>query len=609
MPRQFRIHPAIGVARMGNSPDAFFIGPEQPGIPANWKGTQFESFRDDQGRIKRQAARFRVFEYHNDGKPPTEVLPGSNDIVNIEWRVHLANKKASFFTFDGQSGAEDAYLTRSTRPADDHQKDDPPRQNRRNAGVTNDREARLNLDPGEHVISKTVADRVLLSVNNPHVPFIADLGELRLDEAGRLLVLGGHGISASTSDPPVVINEYANNDTWFDDASDGSIKARIIFSDGSSTDADAAWVLVGPPKFAPGIDNAVRLYDVLWDLGVRVLPLPAGNPLYQTQPLSDLIRQRDAWQASGATSLQGYRPSFTREIFPILARGLAARDVHDPGEINRAFHLRGLTDWLRLATPDPDPDCKELRKYAMGWIRSPRNTTVDWDHMPRGLGDNYDDLDDGNPVPTSFLSFTQIQYAVLEQWANGQFESDWPGNNGGIPEPGTVTPHGLDFAALEHCVGAPFYPGIEVSWLIRRPEFYAEPFRLRVSAKPQIEDTDPPVTVGALTFGPGFFTQQMALPWQADFYDCHKEQFTTPNNKQYFYMWWTAQRPDDVYPAGAAEQFRWVREFDKAAPDPAHADDDENNLARFVQMQQRWHELKFIIRAPQGANHDFEEEP
>ena len=94
-------------------------------------------------------------------------------------------------------------------------------------------------------------------------------------------MLGGHGISGSTSNPPVVIDEYANNDSWFDDTSDGSVKARIIFSDGSSADADAAWVLVGPPKYAPGIDNAVRLYDVLWDLGVRALPLPTGNALYQ----------------------------------------------------------------------------------------------------------------------------------------------------------------------------------------------------------------------------------------------------------------------------------------------------------------------------------------
>lgn len=78
-----------------------------------------------------------------------------------------------------------------------------------------------------------------------------------------------------------------------------------------------------------------------------------------------------------------------------------------------------------------------------------------------------------------------------------------------------------------------------------RPEIYAEPFRLRVPRVPETKDHNDPVTVGALTLGPGFFTQQMALPWQADFYDCHKEKFETPDAKEHFYMWWTAQRPDD----------------------------------------------------------------
>src|SRR5216684_9403791 len=157
MPRHFRIHPAIGSTRVGNSPDGFFVGPEQPGNPGNWGGQQFNSFRDEQGRIKRQAARFRVFEYPEDGSAPKEVKIGP-DLVNIEWRVHVANKKASFFTFDGQHGAEDAYVARAQRPATDPQKDDPPRLNRRNPLVP---AADLNLDPGEQLISKRTPPRAV----------------------------------------------------------------------------------------------------------------------------------------------------------------------------------------------------------------------------------------------------------------------------------------------------------------------------------------------------------------------------------------------------------------------------------------------------------------
>ena len=82
-----KIHPALGIARVGNSPDEFFIGPERPGdrsIPAG-------GYKDSQCRVKRQAAQFRIFAYHDDG-PATEVTEKEAGIL---WTVHLVNKKAS----------------------------------------------------------------------------------------------------------------------------------------------------------------------------------------------------------------------------------------------------------------------------------------------------------------------------------------------------------------------------------------------------------------------------------------------------------------------------------------------------------------------------------
>ncbi len=616
MASKFRVHPAIGVSRIGNAPDEFFIGPEQPGIPGNWGNGQFNSFRDAAGRVKRQAARFRVFEYPEAGAAPREITAGNGGIVDIEWRVHLANNKGSFFTFNGQSGASDAYLARSNKSADGQEKFDPNRSNLRNAGVSEaDRKRLLEIDPGERVISKNKPAPVVLTNPNQSVPFIKDLGELRLDEAGRLLVLGGHGTSGSSEDPPRPIDEYANNDTWFDDVSDGSVKARLLFANGSSVDAEAAWVLVAPPKFAPGICNAVSLYDTLWDIAVRELDIPVGNSLFTVPPFSGVAAQKQLWNANVGRSLDGYKPSFAREIYPLLARAVAARDVHDPGEINRGYHLE-LVNWGLLSQPDSGQEGdkgRALRQLLFKWVRNPRSTEVYWEGMPRGLGDDYTALDDyenqkaQQPLPTSFLSLTQVQYALLEQWAKGAFVSDWLGDEPGIPAAVEITPAGLDIAALENCVGGPFYPGIEVSWLIRRPELYVEPFRLRVPGVPEGEQQESQaLKVGAVEFRPGFFTQQMAQPWQADFYDCHKERHEAPDGKAYFYMWWTAQRPDDVYPAGATEQNRWVRQFDtvKTKDDP----DDLENLARFEQMQQNWSKLRFIIRAPQGTNHDLEEE-
>ena len=321
MPRHFRIHPTIGVARMGNSPE-HYIGPETPGVPANSDdGTTFKSFRDTQGRILRQGARFRVFEYTEDAagalSNPREVSLG-NDVTDIEWRVHMANRKASFFSFYGQFGADDSYVNRSklapTQPIK-RDGDDPQRTNLRNAGIASapDRANQLEIDPGEQLISQRQAGPVELSNTKPNIP-IKSLGTLLLDPNGRLIVLGGYGESNSTEVPPRQIEEYANNDTWFDDASDGSIKARIRLSDGSTVDADPAWVMVGPPDFAPGIGNVVALSDTLWDTAVREVDFSASTPL--TPMFSLLLEQKKTWQANGGKSLTGFKPSFTRDIYP-----------------------------------------------------------------------------------------------------------------------------------------------------------------------------------------------------------------------------------------------------------------------------------------------------
>ena len=51
------------------------------------------------------------------------------------------------------------------------------------------------------------------------------LGEIRTDDAGRLLVLGGTGKSASPSGAPVYDpadpNSFNNADDWYDDTSTG----------------------------------------------------------------------------------------------------------------------------------------------------------------------------------------------------------------------------------------------------------------------------------------------------------------------------------------------------------------------------------------------------
>ncbi len=90
-----QIHPGLGVARLGDSTDEFFIGPESPGHMPHPAG----GFKDKQGRIKRQAARFRIYSYNAAGEAIAELTAADAD---IQWSVELGNKKPSYDMFLGR---------------------------------------------------------------------------------------------------------------------------------------------------------------------------------------------------------------------------------------------------------------------------------------------------------------------------------------------------------------------------------------------------------------------------------------------------------------------------------------------------------------------------
>jgi hypothetical protein len=120
----YRIHPAIGIARVGNS-EEYYIGPEtaaglplpgQPdnpargGLPINPDTNATitsKDLRDANGAFKRQAARFRIFQYRNENLSSypsghgTEIQIGSTvngkKVIDIIWTVHVANKKANTY--------------------------------------------------------------------------------------------------------------------------------------------------------------------------------------------------------------------------------------------------------------------------------------------------------------------------------------------------------------------------------------------------------------------------------------------------------------------------------------------------------------------------------
>ena len=101
----YRIYPAIGVARVGDARQKFYIGPETyRGLPINPDGAPFteRDFRDAEGRMCRQAARFKIYRDTPQGKE--EVTLSTPGVKSIEWTVHVANKKAAWYEFKTNSG-------------------------------------------------------------------------------------------------------------------------------------------------------------------------------------------------------------------------------------------------------------------------------------------------------------------------------------------------------------------------------------------------------------------------------------------------------------------------------------------------------------------------
>src|SRR5687768_11884973 len=86
------IYPPVGVCRVGNSQDEFFIGPEVPDPLPQQPGF----YRDATGALKRQAARFRIYGLNASGDPVRELTAGE---AAITWHVHLVNQKAAWYQF------------------------------------------------------------------------------------------------------------------------------------------------------------------------------------------------------------------------------------------------------------------------------------------------------------------------------------------------------------------------------------------------------------------------------------------------------------------------------------------------------------------------------
>ncbi|HSU81502.1 MAG TPA: LodA/GoxA family CTQ-dependent oxidase [Thermoanaerobaculia bacterium] len=644
----FRIHPAIGIARVGNSQE-YVIGPEtMAGLPVPGAGeaagetagetlgglpirpgTESEmitsrELRDRDGALKRQAARFKIFQYPREAAgryrsgAGTEVTIGSvvegRRVADIVWTAHLANKKASAYIMNDDLGLavyERAHAAELQL---------------RNLAVGSDpdnaaRLRKLIIDPGPRAIRGTDTGAVRFdkstfasfgdsgariqeirsypksfpddSFSRLYTPVgnIDSLGELRTDEQGRLLVLGGYGKACSRvlpdGTPYPLINgavgpgnvANVNEEGWFDDAGDGPVAATLVFEDGGVQPVHGAWAVVADPSFAPQILNVVTLWDQIYDTWVRELDLC---------PEIHGHRFRDA-----------YKPFFDDDLFPIFRAASLQRWTTNLPE--RAIQAHDAVGRIRA---EDDPGDTILTGLA--YIRDPNNprmSSIGAPFMPLSTGDS----------GRAFLSVTLTQYFFLSQWNKGRFHRE-PAPR---PGPGEL----LDQAVLVNCVGGDFGPGLEMTFIVKDPELYrqdwresgAGPFRIRAAVLDynQAQASQPFLTMGYVPFHPapggveaaplepGDISKFMAVPWHTDFNACatHNPD-PNPRNLKTLYWAWPAQRPVDVHVAREVRDGR-LGPVRYSIRGPGTYSDDPSQAGRFadqIDIVLSWHRIGFVIQ-------------
>lgn len=597
----FQIHPSVGVARVGNSRDSFYLAPDTIGgrpyecdrqgnmLLEHGRHVPVRKYKDKAGRIRRQGALFRVFMTDDEGTV-AEVTTADENVANITWTVHLANKKAAWYNFSELEGnlmfgQDNSYGSRQVplRNAD-----------------TADRQT-LIIDPGPRTVAgpgeSAEFDRDSIPADYKHGTFppknpsqgysIDTLGGLRTDDRGRLVVLGGFGKAGGNDD----IEGFGGADTWHDDIADGPVYCTVELEDGT-THQLTAWCIVGSPKFAPELVNPVTLDDNVFDVAVRYHGL-----------VPDMY-------ANGAFNTE-YHVNFDRDVLPIIRRPLDSLWVANVPTMAvfsaPAFDVRDTSD---------SPALRELRRRYASYFRVPaftpggqqdqlwsgdNNPNTGSPMMPLQSGSN----SVWNILIDKFLTLTETQYFCLQQWVEGKFEA-------GPAEPYPLT-HPLDRASLGNCVGGPMCPGIEVTWTTTNPSLFDPryPFRilhahdeeyyLRHGLNAMREETTVPSSPGT-GCEPGDLTKRMAIPWQADFFQCTAQfiNYTNPDvNKDsnhipvpptFYGYWWPPQSPMFVLSGYTS----WEEQQQAGVPAGFQVY-YPRGLNSFSQMITSWHYMGFIV--------------
>ncbi|RKR43224.1 LodA/GoxA family CTQ-dependent oxidase [Paraburkholderia sp. BL17N1] len=358
----YKIFPPIGIARVGNSPSEFFLGPERAGsegfeLAADGSEVQVQNYKTEDKKTKRQAARFQIYQFEPGSIVgyPLEMPAGAR----IEWTVRLVNKKDAVERTD--SPPPPPVSPQTIRP-------------KTFAG----REDRI-IDSGQQTVSG--ASAVSVTLKGAYRNSAVELGEIKTDANQRLIVLGGFGKSESIPDATFPNGapiggeagggNYYNNSGWHDDVSDGPVTARLILASGEAHDVSPAWVIVAPPDFAPPSNSIVTLFDIIRQIGVD----------------------------SGGLTLG--KPNFKSDIRPLLVRAASLQWVSPNPR------------WKRIIVEGPALENPDMSSPAVTIRDEIRNNIL------KGAEElSHDDTD------YSVVTMRDWQITMLDRWVKGDFTSD-----------------------------------------------------------------------------------------------------------------------------------------------------------------------------------------
>jgi len=603
MSNKYKIYPSIGIARMGDSEpikDDVVFSPEIPW--ANLYETENNYITPD-GKLKKQAQKFYIYECDDHGTP---VGPADLSDFDVTWTVEVANKKAFWYDFNNSldlsvqlknhHNLSPNFYDEAIAPGIDASYRNPNvlnQEKRQKHGVNFRKElvnspgpASVSADQkrtkvkGSFPFNPTGNSKVAKVLNATAQP--VQLATLEYDD-GDLIFYPADGISAALN-PSDLNTDFADNSNWYDDICDGRVTATLTPKGGGTpipiSDAEsAAWIATAPPDYAPQIQPISTMFDLIMGAAKEEMTdtdfsmvFPFMYRLYRMQ-----------WVNVG----DFLSPSFKEAIDRLIVGG-KFHYLYQNDSGNEAYNVRNsIFSLFRNPHYDytnepiiPSKEMTDLINLGSG------NEDLKLPTYP-GDGINYP----GSPA--QWFAVPPLLYAHLENWRDGKFD----GLEGSFEHMDKIGEHYrrqfidaandeskrpllMTRAVLETLYGGGFHPGVELTWPLRHEQIYKRntlPFKtvtdeanlyglreVRVNAatperQKEIFYNDFGLQINAQDITdslekdneknwfweitPGDFTKWMGIPWQSDAGSCQKvftdSQYPVP-------AWWAANLPVDV---------------------------------------------------------------